>query len=43
MTPFEYWSRWALAGVAFLIGLALVLHFVVTHPIVEAIRGAGRH
>ena len=37
MTTWQYWTRWALAGVAFLLALAGVLHVVVTQPIVAAL------
>ena len=37
MTPFQYWTRWAAAGAAFLLALAGVLYIVVTRPILQAL------
>lgn len=41
MTPLTYWTYWALAGAAFVVVLAIVLHVVVTKPLVRAIQAAG--
>ena len=37
MTPLQYWTRWGLAGAAFLLALAGVLYLVVTRPILQAL------
>lgn len=42
MTSAQYWRRWSMAGAAFLLVLALVLHVVVTRPILAALRQSPR-
>ncbi len=37
MTPWQYWTRWGLAGAAFLLALAGVLYLVVTRPILSVL------
>lgn len=37
MTPIVYWTLWATAGCVFLVALGVLLHFVVTGPILAAL------
>jgi hypothetical protein len=39
VTPLTYWTLWTCAGLVFLSALMVILHVVVTVPIVRAIEG----
>ena len=42
MTPWQYFVRWTIAGLAFTAALALVLWLVVTRPILDALAALAR-